>query len=202
MTLFEYFQLATVVVILCVIVTKAIYLRVATGINPIVIWRGQGAWRVVEMLAFASVVLWLVEVVLHALHSRYDIFPDLLGFSFLNSTVVKVLGLLFVCLGLIILLLAFVSFGNSWRIGIDRQTPGTLVTKGIFRITRNPIFVAFNFFSIGIFLMNGTEFFLIFALLAALAIHFQIRREEAFLSRQYGQAFQDYCRRVPRYLVW
>src|SRR5262245_20779171 len=135
MTFFEYFQVATVVVILCVVAWKAIYLRAATGINRIVILRGKGAWRIVEMLALASLLLWLVEVVLHALHSRYDIFPDLLGFSFLNSTVVRVFGILFVSFGLIVFLLAFFSFGNSWRIGIDRQTPGTLVTKGIFRIT-------------------------------------------------------------------
>ena len=44
--------------------------------------------------------------------------------------------------------------------------------------------------------------FLIFALLAAVACHFQILREEEFLRRQYGDEFDDYAKRTARYLIW
>jgi len=202
MTFFDYFQLGTVAIIVGVIATKAIYLRIVSGINPIVIGRGQGAWRIVEMAALGSLILWITEVVLHALHSRYDIDPQPLAFTLLNTGVAKIAGLVLVGAGLIVFIFAFLAFGNSWRIGIDRQTPGGLVTGGIFGVTRNPIYVAFNLLSIGVFLLNSTTFFLIFGLLAAVAIHFQIRREEEFLSRQYGESFEAYRRRTPRYLIW
>jgi|SRR5215813_1342885 len=202
MTFLDYFQLATVVLVLCVIATKAIYLRAVAGVNPIVLGRGKGPWRIIEILSLASVVLWITEVVLRASHSGYDIFPRSLNVSFLSMVAVKISALVLVTLGLIIFVLAFFSFGSSWRIGIDRQTPGTLVTEGIFGVTRNPIYVGFHLYFIGIFLINGTWFYLIFALLAAVAVHFQILPEEEFLRRQYGQSFANYCQRTPRYLIW
>ena len=202
MTFFDYLQIAIGVVLLVVIATKAIYLRLATGVNPIVIGRGKGAWRIVEILSLGSLLLWITEVTLHALHSGYDIFPHKVNVALLNAATVKIVGLALVSLGLITFILAFLTFGNSWRIGIDRQKPGTLVTKGIFSITRNPIYLAFDLLSFGMFLMNGNWFFLIFALLAALACHFQILREEEFLRRQYGQDFEEYCGRTVRYLIW
>lgn len=202
MRAFDYLQIAIIVIAVCVILTKAIYLRVTTGVNPIVVARGSGAWRIIEMLSLASLVLWILEVVLHVTHARHDLFPDRINLAFIHTEATKTIGALLVALGLIIFVLAFFNFGKSWRIGIDRQTPGTLVTNGIFRVTRNPIYVAFNLFFTGVFLLNGTWFFLIFGLLAAVAVHFQILREEAFLKVQYGESFDVYRRTVPRYLIW
>lgn len=202
MTVFDYLQVAIVITVVCVITTKAIYLRLTTGVNPIVVIRGKGAWRIIEILSLASVMLWLTEVLLRATHAPYDIFPDRLQVDWIHTQPMKITGAVLVLVGLVIFLLAFLNFGKSWRIGIDRQTPGTLVTSGIFGLTRNPIYVAFNLFFIGIFLLNGTWFFLIFALLAAVSVHFQILREEAFLKQQYGRSFDEYSRRTARYLIW
>jgi protein-S-isoprenylcysteine O-methyltransferase Ste14 len=201
MILFDYLQISVAVILLSVIATKAIYLRVVTGINPIVVAGGTGAWRVVEILSLGSLLLWITEVILHALHSGYDIFPQKVNVALLSAAAVKIVGLALVSIGLITFIMAFLSFGNSWRIGIDRKKPGTLVTKGIFSVTRNPIYLAFHLLSFGMFLMNGTWFLLIFALLAAIACHFQILREEEFLKRRHGQEFAEYCSRTARYLI-
>src|SRR5262245_60104221 len=202
MSFFDYFQIATVALVLAVIFTKATYLRITTGINPIVIGRGKGAWRIVEILSLGSLILWMTEVVLRALHSRYDLFPEQLNLALLAAGATKLLGAALAGIGLATFVLAFLSFGNSWRIGIDRKTPGILITGGIFGVTRNPIYVGFHFYFFGIFLLNATWFFLIFALLAALAVHFQILREEAFLRDKYGEEFAAYCRRTARYIIW
>lgn len=202
MVFFNYFQIILVFVVVCVIGGKALYSWRATGIFPIVIGRGKGKWRIVEGLSFLALILWIVEVLLRAVQSRFDIFPDRLRLSFLHTDLAKFLGVVLVVLGFIPFILAFVNFGTSWRIGIDRKTPGALVTGGIFAVTRNPIYVSFILFFFGIFLMNGTWFFLIFALLAVVAIHFQILREEEFLKKQYGRSYEEYARRVARYLIW
>jgi protein-S-isoprenylcysteine O-methyltransferase Ste14 len=198
----SYFQIALVVVVVGVIGSKVVYSWAATGINPIVIGRGQGVWRVLELFSFLALILWVVEVLLRAFRSRFDIFSDAIGLAVLQNQAARTFGLLLLILGMIPFILAFVNFGTSWRIGIDRKTPGTLVTSGIFAVTRNPIFVAFILFLFGVFLINGTWFFLIFALLAVLAIHLQILREEEFLKQQYGDAYEQYCQRAARYLIW
>ena len=202
MNVFDYFQLALIVVIVCVIAFKAIYLRITTGINPIVVFRTEGAWRIVEFFALAALVSWVVEVVLHASHSRFDFAPERVEIAFLHLQPMKILGAMIACVGLLIFVLAFFSFGDSWRIGIDRKTAGQLVTGGIFSISRNPIYVAFDLLFIGVFLINGTWFFLIFALLAIVAVHAQTLREEKFLAQRYDEAYERYRQKTARYLIW
>jgi protein-S-isoprenylcysteine O-methyltransferase Ste14 len=202
MNVLDYFQIVLVAVIVCVIAFKAIYLRITTGLNPIVVFRTQGAWRIVEFFALAALISWVVEVILHASHSRFDFAPERVEIAFLHLQSVKTLGAVLACIGLFIFVLAFFSFGDSWRIGIDRKTAGQLVTGGIFSVSRNPIYVAFDLLFIGVFLMNGTWFFLVFALLAIFAVHMQTLREEKFLAQRYGDAYQQYRKKTPRYLIW
>jgi protein-S-isoprenylcysteine O-methyltransferase Ste14 len=202
MGFFNYFQIAIIAIVACTIAGKALYSWSATGIFPIVIGRGKGAWRVLELLAFVALILWVTEVLLRAFQSRFDIFPDNLKVALLHSPASRIVGAVLILPALVLFLLAFLNFGTSWRIGIDRKTPGSLVTGGVFVLTRNPIYVAFIAIFFGIFLINGTWFFLIFALLAVVAIHLQILREEEFLKKQYGESYAEYCRHAPRYLIW
>lgn len=92
------------------------------------------------------------------------------------------------------------SFGDSFRVGIDEKNPDRLVTTGVFAVSRNPIYVSFLVFFIGMFLLNPNIVLVCVLLLFSLAIHLQVLREEAFLKTHYGKDYADYCRRVRRYL--
>lgn len=81
-----------------------------------------------------------------------------------------------------------------------QRTPGRLVTWGIYAISRHPIYLFFNLYFLGTFLINGTLIFLLFALVIAGNLHLQILNEEEFLQRTYGRAYQEYCLRTYRYL--
>ncbi|MGA7355438.1 MAG: isoprenylcysteine carboxylmethyltransferase family protein [Candidatus Cybelea sp.] len=110
------------------------------------------------------------------------------------------LGVLSCAIGLIVMLLALISFGTSFRVGIDVDHPGALVTSGIFAVTRNPIYVAFAFILLGEFLLFP-NWVLAFYLIGGIALfHRQVLREEAFLATHYGAEFSAYCKRVRRYL--
>ena len=52
------------------------------------------------------------------------------------------------------------------------------------------------------FLINGTLIFLVLAVLAIAAQHWQILREEEFLKKRYGKAYESYRKKTPRYLIW
>lgn len=203
MTFFDYFQIAIVATVLFIVAAKASYLFFARNIVPIVFARSGGALsRVIEALAFGDLIFWLVQVLSYALHSRFEILPQTLHYQFFTAFVAKVAGVGLVSLGLIVFVLAFFNFGDSWRMGIDRKAPGGLVTTGIFELTRNPIYVFFGLWLIGTFLINGTLIFLVSALLGIVVLHWQVLREEKFLAERCGEAYERYRQKTPRYLIW
>lgn len=109
-------------------------------------------------------------------------------------------GVFFCGGGLLLLLLSLVSFGRSFRVGIDVEHPDKLVTTGVFSISRNPIYLAFMFILVGQFLIFPDCIFLFYLIGAAALIHRQILREEACLKSLYGAEYTLYCNQVRRYL--
>jgi protein-S-isoprenylcysteine O-methyltransferase Ste14 len=99
-------------------------------------------------------------------------------------------------------ILAMAALKSSWRLGIDRVHPGQLVTTGIYARSRNPIYLFFNLYMAGTFLINGTPLFLVFAVLTALNLHYQILHEERYLARISGLAYPAYRARTVRYWTW
>jgi protein-S-isoprenylcysteine O-methyltransferase Ste14 len=200
---FDYFQIATVGAFLLILVGRAVYMNVSRGINPIVIGGGkQGLPLVVELLSFGGLIVWAVELLLYAFHADFKIFPAPLNRVLIDSSIIKIVGVALVSVGLLFFVAAFVSFGDSWRVGFDVKTPGSLVTDGIFALSRNPIYVFLDLWFMGIFLINGRLIFLVFAVLTLIVIHWQIRQEEAFLSKLYTGTYEHYRARTGRYLTW
>jgi protein-S-isoprenylcysteine O-methyltransferase Ste14 len=99
-----------------------------------------------------------------------------------------------------LLLQSLVSFGQSFRVGIDLDHADTLVTTGIFAFSRNPIYVAFACVLIGQFLVFPNWILLVYLGAGMWLLHRQVLREEAFLKKHYGQEYVEYCNRVRRYL--
>src|SRR5205085_3148236 len=102
--------------------------------------------------------------------------------------------------GLSLLLLSLISFGRSFRVGIDTERPDKLVTGGVFAFSRNPIYVAFALVLLGQFLVFPNWVFLAYLVAGVWLFHRQVLREEDYLKRHYGKEYEDYCKRVRRYL--
>ena len=199
---FDYFQILSGALFLLILLVKTFHLRFTSNINPIAIGGGKrGLALAVELIAFTGLAIWLAEVLLYALHSSFHLFPTSLNIQLIDSFVAKVVGVVLVSVGLLIFLSAYISFGDSWRVGFDVKSPGALVTTGVFRYSRNPIYLFLNLWFLGTFLINGRLVFLIFAVMTAVVVHWQILQEEAFLLRLYGKPYEDYCARTGRYFT-
>lgn len=109
-------------------------------------------------------------------------------------------GVLFCAAGLGLLLWSLVSFGRSFRIGIDTERPDRLITQGAFSFSRNPIYTAFASILLGQFLIFPNWLLLVYLLGGAWLFHRQVLREEEYLKEHYGEEYREYCRRVRRYL--
>jgi len=123
-----------------------------------------------------------------------------LVWPFWASTIPGWLGLALCAAAIVGFALTLISFGDSFRVGIDTKTTDKLVTTGMFAVSRNPIYVCFLLFFTGLFLIHRNVVIAVAVVLFALTIHRQALREEAFLKGHYGVEYEAYCRKVRRYL--
>ena len=127
-------------------------------------------------------------------------FPTFSRHQFFQSEIISWVGILFCLAGLLLFLWSLVSFGQSFRVGIDTDHPNQLVTTGAFARSRNPIYVAFGFVLLGQFLIFSNWVLLIYLGAAVWLFHRQVLREEDYLKKYYGKEYADYCNRVRRYI--
>ena len=120
--------------------------------------------------------------------------------EFLQSEGIAWGGVVLSFVGVSLLLLSLVSFGKSFRVGIDVDHPDRLVTTGIFAVSRNPIYVGFAFVLLGQFLVFPNWVLLVYLMAGIWLFHRQVLREEEFLRKHYGQEYVEYSKRVRRYL--
>ena len=141
-----------------------------------------------------------------ALFYFYTVFAAAFGWPlasnrrFFQSTPVAWLGVGLCVAGVLILVASLVSFGTSFRIGIDADQPGRLVTTGIFAVSRNPIYVGFFVLLVGQFLVFPNWVPLIYLVAATALFHRQVLREEGFMREHYDQEYAEYRRHVRRYV--
>lgn len=81
------------------------------------------------------------------------------------------------------------------------ENASALVTSGVYRYTRNPMYLGFLAILIGwaVFLANGFSALLLPAFVFYMN-RFQIGPEEKALLRRFGSGFSDYCNSVRRWL--
>jgi protein-S-isoprenylcysteine O-methyltransferase Ste14 len=122
------------------------------------------------------------------------------GRDLFNSEILGWIGVILCMLGLILFMSSLVSFGKSFRVGIDEDHPGPLVTTGVFAISRNPLYTAFGLVLIGIFFIFPNWVLMIYLFAGIWLFHRQVLREEESLKKIYGREYEEYCRKVRRYL--
>ena len=125
--------------------------------------------------------------------------PEVSRRQVFSSEFVAWIGVVFCLGGVLLLAWSLVSFGRSFRVGIDTEQPDKLVTTGIFAVSRNPIYVAFGFVLMGEFLIFPNWILLLYLCGASWLIHRQVLLEENYLGPHYGEEYVEYCRRVRRY---
>ena len=92
------------------------------------------------------------------------------------------------CIGMLgdmIFLVSVLCMKDSWRAGIPDKDRTTLVTTGIYRYSRNPAFLGFDFMYVGLLLMYFNLSMLVVSAFAIIMLHLQILQEERYLTASY-----------------
>ena len=99
-----------------------------------------------------------------------------------------------------LMIVAQLDLGASWRIGIDEPARPGLVTGGLYRFSRNPIFLFMLVALAGFALMIPAWPSLLLLVGGAIGVRQHVLDEETYLTRAYGDAYRHYARRVGRFV--
>lgn len=183
---------------LLVFVVRSILLWKRTGINPLTFNKTDDAHgyngKIYTFISFLE----LIVVGIYAFKIQW--YKYLLPFWYLENGILFKIGWGLLILSLIVVWISQTQMANSWRIGIDEKNKTELVTNGMFRISRNPIFLGIMIANIGLFMIIPNAFTLVIILLSTTSINTQIRLEEAFLKQEFGNEYLKYSKKVRRWL--
>ncbi|QMU66644.1 MAG: DUF1295 domain-containing protein [Flavobacteriaceae bacterium] len=76
----------------------------------------------------------------------------------------------------------------------------TVITNGLFRISRNPVFLGMIVSMICLVMVTPNTVTLLFCVVSYILIQIQIRLEEEFLKDQHGKVYIEYQQKTRRFI--
>jgi protein-S-isoprenylcysteine O-methyltransferase Ste14 len=169
-----------------------------TGVNPYKFGHTDSAHDFTGKVYRMMLVVLAVVIGCYALApAAYQYFAP---FAWLEHVYVQITGICFLMAALLWIVVAQAQMSDSWRIGIDRDVNTPLVRRGLFRFSRNPIFLGMRLTLFGFFLVLPNAATLAVFLVGDVLMQVQVRLEEEFLVTSHGKEYTDYCNAVRRWV--
>lgn len=110
-------------------------------------------------------------------------------------------GLFLTFIGFLLGIGAFIEFRKAHTTLDPHGSAKQLVTSGIYRFTRNPIYLGFLLMVIGLPLNSGLIWGIVMApLYIMMMTRLVIEREEAYLEKKFKEQYESYMSRVRRWI--
>lgn len=169
-----------------------------TGINAYKLGSSDSAHDYIGKLFRIIMLACALVVIVFAFFP--NMFRLLIPVAYLENIYLSVAGAVLLIFALIWVLVAQIHMQKSWRIGIDKDVKTELVQTGLFRLSRNPIFLGMGMMLFGLFLILPSAASLAILIAGDLLIQIQVRLEEEFLTRMHGQSYLAYQKQVRRWI--
>lgn len=86
---------------------------------------------------------------------------------------------------------------DSVRLIATRFKSDVLITDGVYRLVRNPMYAAFIVFIVpGVSLLLNNRLIILSSIVMLLVFKLSIHKEEEYLLKMFGNAYRDYVRKV------
>ena len=148
-----------------------------------------------NIMGWATFAVIPIEIISIIMYPKMTLILALKSFPVLQWT-----GLAIAAIGVAFFIVAMLTMADSWRAGIPDSDKTAFVHMGIYRISRNPAFVGFDLMYIGLLMAFPNIIHLLFAVFPVVMLHLQIRQEEEFCRKTFGAEYEEYCKKVRRYI--
>ena len=168
------------------------------GKSPFVLPNDDSTYGLIGRYFKITIISLFVYIALFSMFP--NLYQNFLPIEFLEMEVIKFIGILFLIVSLIWTIIAQNQMKDSWRMGVDTNTKTELIKNGLFKFSRNPIFLGLIFSLIGLFLTTPNAITLIILILGYVLIQIQVRLEEEFLINQHRTDYTKYREKVRRFI--
>ncbi|USH00148.1 isoprenylcysteine carboxylmethyltransferase family protein [Thermococcus argininiproducens] len=116
----------------------------------------------------------------------------------INKTVALAGGITMAVLGVAIMLLGMLEFRSFKK--MSGMESSRLITSGIYRYSRNPQYVGWFLALLGISIAGRSLLALLLTIALIIGIHlYNVKLEEPYLERVFGEEYLKYKKSTPRY---
>jgi uncharacterized protein len=117
------------------------------------------------------------------------------------NTLPILVGVVMIAISIAVVVLAGRTFIAQGTHRNPYRPTKALVMTGVFSVSRNPIYVAFLLSVLAFALLANSLWFVIFACVLLLVLHFGVvKQEERYLREKFGDSYEQYCSRVRRWI--
>ena len=179
-------------------VMRAVLVYRRTGINPVKIKADDSAFGALHRVLQVNIAGWVFVALVYAFAPGVK--PWLVPVPYLETEGVHLPGAIVAVVAILWIGIAQVQMSGSFRMGIDPGETTVLIRKGLFALSRNPIYVGILAMVCGFFLMapNALSFGLMATAVFGLSV--TVRLEEEYLLSKHGDAYREYQSAVRRWL--
>ncbi len=107
--------------------------------------------------------------------------------------------------GIVLVIVGVYFWFGSLRLIATRFKSGGLITEGVYRLVRNPLYAGFIVFLVpGISLLLNNPWIILSTIVMMLVFKMSIHKEEQYLKKEFGTAYEDYMSKVKQIIpfVW
>lgn len=138
-----------------------------------------------EMIGFEKAAYWLYQI------STILLFLYLIFLKIVFSPPLFYAGLVVYGLGIVVFAVSTYDFARS---------KNGLAAKGLYRLSRNPMYIGYFFSFLGCVLMTRSLILLCILIVFQVSAHWVIRAEERWCIGKFGKDYVTYMKNVRRYL--
>ena len=122
------------------------------------------------------------------------LFPDIFLIDFIPAWVLVLSGVLLIAAGIPFFLASFLAVRRAY-------SAGKLVTRGVYRLCRHPLYASWVVFLVpGMVLIARSWLGLSVPVFMYVLLRILVREEEAYLENRFGEEYRAYRARVPAVL--
>lgn len=185
-----------VILLVSAVTIKKRWVQARIGKNPVLLTSGRFSAEIyLKKWSFLFFPLWFGGLIVASFFPSLE--PHFPHLEFPRS--VGIAGLLLLYGALFLFVIALRDLKEAWRFGIDREQKTLLITTGIYGKIRHPIYTALKIAATATLFLFPNLFFLCVTVPVFVGLTFLALLEEDFLRDNFGETYENYCRKTRRF---